>query len=246
MRIDLNADLAEERGDDEAVFACISSASIASGAYAGGARAIDAALATAARLGVTVGAHIGYEDRRNFGRIAVDIDSDQLATSLREQIERLQDAAVRFGLQVRYVKPHGALYHRVGTDAAQARALVSAVLSTDPGMELLVPKSTMLESAAGPLPCRQEFFADRGYHLDGRLVARSDPRAHVPSVEAIVTRTLDWLRTGEVRSVEGKVMRIDAESICLHGDSPLAVRTAQALRHSIADAGYRVCNWMAP
>lgn len=245
MRIDLNADLAEECGDDSAVLACVSSANIAAGAYAGGARAIDAALAEAARLGVTVGAHVGYEDRANFGRVAQEVPEQVLAASLLEQVERVQDHAARFGLRVQYVKPHGALYHRVGVDEVQARALVAAVRTADAQLELLVPKSPALEALAAPLRCRQEFFADRGYHLDGHLVDRRDPRAHVHEVEAVVARTLYWLRTGEVLSVEGKVMRIDADSICLHGDTPQAVQFARALRHALEGAGVRVCNWMA-
>lgn len=246
VRIDLNADLGEERGDDDAIFQCISSANVASGAYAGGSRALNHALASAARLGVTVGAHIGYADRENFGRVVVEIDQTTLTESLREQIARLQDAASRYGLAIRYVKPHGALYHRVGADASHAQALIDAVRACDPRLELLVPMSPMLEALAAPLRCRQEFFADRGYHLDGRLVERSDPRAHIESVEELVERTLTWLRTGELVSVEGKHMRIIADSICLHGDSPNAVRAAQALRAALTSEGYRICNWMTP
>lgn len=245
MRIDLNADLGEECGDDAAIFPCISSANIACGAHAGGARAIDASLAQAAALGVTVGAHVGYDDRANFGRIAVEIDKQALTASITQQIERLMEHAARFGLTVQYVKPHGALYHRVGADPSQAAALVAATLACDPALELLVPLSPILLAEAEALRCRHEFFADRGYRLDGQLVARTDPRAHVDDVAAVVERTMLWLTTGEVRSVEGKSIRILADSICLHGDSVFAVETARELRRALEAAGYRIANWMA-
>lgn len=246
MRIDLNADLGEERGDDAAIFPCISSANIACGAYAGGARAIDAALAQAAALGVTVGAHVGYEDRPNFGRLPIDVEPNKLTASLVEQISRLQEHASRFDVAVRYVKPHGALYHRVGVDRDHAQSLVDAARTCDPSLELLVPLTPVISELADGLHCRHEFFADRGYLLTGQLVGRADARAYVDDVPEIVERTLTWLRSGEVRSVEGKAVRIFADSICLHGDSPAAVRTAQELRSALLAEGYRIVNWLAP
>jgi len=246
MRIDLNADLGEERGDDAAIFRCVSSASIACGAHAGGARSIDASLAIAAERGVTVGAHVGYEDRENFGRNPMTVRRAVLTESIVRQISRLQDEAARYGIAVKYVKPHGALYFRVATDKSQARSLVDAVRSCDPALELVVPHSQLLTDIASPLACRHEFFADRSYHFDGGLVPRSDPRAYVDDVPEIVARTREWLRTGQVQSVEGQGIGIEADSICLHGDSPLAVKAARGVRAALRADGYRVVNWMVP
>lgn len=241
--IDLNADLGEERGDDAAIFPCLSSANIACGAHAGGSRIMDSALAAASRHGVTVGAHVGYDDRANFGRVPLDVPAEELRASLTQQIAKLQHLASRFGISVRYVKPHGALYHRVGTDAAQAQALVDAVMACDASMNLLVPFSPMLRKIAKGIDCRHEFFADRGYRLDGHLVDRSHPDALLHDVDAIVERTVHWVRTGEVRSVEGKAMRIEADSICLHGDSPRSVEVAKALRDALLADGVTVTHW---
>ena len=245
MIIDLNADLGEECGDDAAIFPYLTSANIACGAHAGGVRSMDIALADASRHGVTVGAHVGYEDRANFGRIAVDATRAELTESIRVQIERLMSRAARFNVRVRYVKPHGALYHRVASDAMQACALVDAVRACDPTLELLVPFSPLLLETAGPLRCRHEFFADRGYHLNGQLVPRSDARAHVETSQQVVNRTLEWLRTGEVLSVEGKSMRIFADSICLHGDSQNSVETARTLHASLVAHDVRIASWFA-
>lgn len=246
MRIDLNADLGEERGDDAAIFPSLSSANIACGAHAGGARAMDVALAAASTLGVTVGAHVGYEDRANFGRVPLAIPPADLSASIQEQIQQLVDRAARFNLRVRYVKPHGALYHQVGVDEAAAAALVEAVRNCDPELELLVPFSPILTLASTGLQCRHEFFADRGYLLNGQLVPRTDPRAHIDDVAALVDRTLTWLATGEVLSVEGKPIRILADSICIHGDSVFAVESASALHTALASNGFRIANWMEP
>ena len=244
-RIDLNADLAEEQGDDDAIFPFLSSANIACGAHAGGARAMDAALTLAARHDVTIGAHVGYPDRANFGRVDVDLERSALTDTLVEQIGSLQDRAARFGRRVRYVKPHGALYHRVAHDPEQAAALIDAARSCDPDLELLVPFSPMLHALAGTIPCRHEFFADRGYHLDGTLVSRHETSAHVVSIEAVVDRTLRWLDAGLLTSVEGKDMRIEADSICIHGDNPIAVQIAGALHDGLLARGVTIKSWLA-
>lgn len=246
MRIDLNADLGEECGDDAAIMPCLSSVNIACGAHAGGPSAIEAALALAARHGVTVGAHVSYEDRANFGRVDVSIDGQTLAASLREQIALLQSAAARLNLQVRYVKPHGALYHRVGIDAEHADALIAVMTASDPSLELLGPASKLLRERAGVIPCRQEFFADRGYDRSGRLVERGKPGAHVSEISTIVERTRTWLRTSEVMTVDGTYVVVEAQSICLHGDSAGGVNSALAIREALTADGYRIANWMHP
>lgn len=205
---------------------------------------MSAALALAARHNVTVGAHVSYADRENFGRVDVSIDGQALAASLRDQISLLQSAAAHFDLQVRYVKPHGALYHRVGIDEEHADALIAAMTASDPSLELLGPASELLLERAGAIPCRHEFFADRGYDKHGRLVDRRAPGAHVTDISAIVDRTRAWLLSGEVVTVDGTRAKVDAQSICLHGDNSGAVNAALAVRKALATDAYRITNWM--
>lgn len=245
-RIDLNADLGEEHGDDAAIFPFLSSANIACGGHAGGVAAMDAALELAAQHEVIIGAHVSYVDRINFGRRPMRIGHEELTRQLRQQIADLREHAEKRGLAVRYVKPHGALYHQVGVDHNHAQALVDAVKAEDPSLELLVPASSLLQQLADPIPCRTEFFADRGYHRNGTLVERGHPMALVTTVDEITQRTLEWLSDGRVRSVEGTRVRIDAVSVCLHGDSPFAVASAAALHQAARDAGYEIRNWMEP
>ncbi len=242
-RIDLNADLGEGVGDDAAILPFLSSANVACGAYAGSSRTMDVALAAAAHHGVVVGAHVGYEDREHFGRAAMSLPREELRAAITQQIAKLQHLASRFGVAVRYVKPHGALYHRVGVDSEQAHALLDAVRICDTQLDLLVPYSAMLHSIAHPQRCKYEFFADRAYRLNGQLVDRTEPGAVITDIEMITTRTLHWLRSGEVVSIEGKTLRIEAQSICLHGDTPHALTIARTLHTTLSDAGIRIAHW---
>lgn len=245
MRIDLNADLAEECGGDDEIFPCLSSANICCGAHAGGPAAMRKAVQTAVAHGVTIGAHIGYDDRPNFGRIPVDIGYDALKASVDQQLADLLKICSEFNAAMQYVKPHGALYHRVGSDAEQARAVVDAVAAVDTDLHLLVPNTSIIKRVAddGGLECRYEYFADRGYNADGTLVDRRLPGAMLGDVDAIVARALRWLETGLVECVDGHDIALEAHSICLHGDEPEAVASAQALRAACDAHGYAVQSW---
>ena len=245
--IDLNADLAEECGGDDEIFPCLSSANICCGAHAGGVDAMQRAVQSAKAFGVAIGAHIGYEDRPNFGRIPVDIEYGQLKASVDQQLRALLDICSAHNAELRYVKPHGALYHRVGSDPDQARAVVDAVKALDPDLHLLVPNSQVINqvAASAGLECRYEYFADRGYNADGTLVDRRQPGAMLGDVGEIVDRALRWLETGLVRCIDGHDIVIDAQSICLHGDEPEAIASAQALRAACDARGYAVRSWRA-
>jgi UPF0271 protein len=245
-RIDLNADLGEEHGDDAAIFPFLSSASIACGGHAGGAESMEASIALAQQHDVVVGAHVGYEDRINFGRKPMRIGATELTRQLTAQIRDLQERAAHAGLAVTYVKPHGALYHQVGVDHNHAQALIDALNACDGTMELLVPDTPLLTKLAGSIPLRHEFFADRGYHVDGRLVERGAPGAQVTDIDVLLARTLEWLKTGKVRAVEGRRVSVAAHSICLHGDSPYAVASAAALHARLLAEGFAIRNWMQP
>lgn len=246
-RIDLNADLAEECGGDDEIFPCLSSANICCGAHAGGPAAMHKAVQAAVTHGVVIGAHIGYDDRPNFGRIPIDIGYDDLKASVDKQLADLLAICQTHNATMRYVKPHGALYHRVGNDAEQARAVVDAVSAISTDLHLLVPNTSIINAAAtaAGLECRYEYFADRGYNADGTLVDRRLPGAMLGDVHEIVDRALRWLETGLVTCVDGHDINVDAQSICLHGDEPEAVASAQALRAACDTHGYAVLSWRA-
>ena len=234
--IDLNADLGETvdgvaTADDEAMFAVISSASIACGGHAGDAASMREAVDRAQRFGVAVGAHPSYPDRANFGRIAISIDSAELTRSVAAQLSEL----VARGADVRYVKPHGALYHAVRADAAQADAVVAAIAALAdrlgrPVAVLGLPGEIERAALGAGLPFVHEAFLDRGYRPDGSLVPRGRPGDLLDDPGAVAARAVRLIRDGGVDAVEGTFVRVVAASLCLHGDSPDAVAMARAVR----------------
>jgi UPF0271 protein len=241
--IDLNADLGETvdgvpTADDEAMFAVISSASIACGGHAGDAASMRAAVERAARHGVSVGAHPAYPDRENFGRVAVTMAADELAASVAGQLGALAAA----GAELRYVKPHGALYHAVSADRAQADALARAVAAQSELLGRALPilgldGEIVRSAAAAGLPFVTEAFLDRGYLPDGRLVPRTQPGALLHDPQAVAARAVRLVKEGVVDALDGTLVRVDAASLCVHGDSPSAVAMARAVRAALdADA----------
>jgi UPF0271 protein len=244
--IDLNADLGETvdgvpTADDEAMFAVISSASVACGGHAGDAASMTAAVARAARFGVAVGAHPSYPDPANFGRVPVAMEPAALAASVAGQLEALRLA----GADLRYVKPHGALYHAVTHDAAQADAVARAIagISSTIGrpLPILGLGGEIVRAAASVgLPFVREAFLDRAYRPDGGLVPRGESGALLDDPDLVAARAVRLALDGEVEAVDGAVIRADAASLCLHGDSPAAVAMARAVRAALDRAGVEV------
>ncbi|KRA25615.1 hypothetical protein ASD65_15225 [Microbacterium sp. Root61] len=244
--VDLNADLGETvdgvpTADDEAMFAVISSASIASGGHAGDAASMRAAVDRAGRFGVAVGAHPSYADRANFGRTAQSPDP----ASLRAEISAQLAALAEVGADVRYVKPHGALYHAVGVDRGQADAVAAAVaeFAERAGRALpILGQVGEIEAAAAAvgLPFVREAFLDRGYLSDGTLVPRGGPGALLHDPIEVAARSVRLLLDGVVEAVDGTLIVVDAASLCVHGDSPDAVAMARAVRDALDAAGIEV------
>ena len=223
--IDLNADLGEEVTDDTALLQVVTSANVACGYHAGSAAVMRAVCAEAAVRGVSIGAQVSYDDRPNFGRVPHDVPYEVLREQVADQVETLVQIARSEGVEVRYVKPHGALYHRVIDDDEQAAAVLDGsgalpVLGMQPG-ELL------RRAMAAGRRVHAEAFPDRGYTSEGRLLPRELPGALVEGAEAVATRAVD-LAAGTV------------DSLCLHGDSPGAVETARVVRAALTGAGYRL------
>lgn len=244
--IDLNADLGETvdgvpTADDAAMFAVISSANVACGGHAGDAASMADAVAHAARTGTAIGAHPSYPDRVNFGRVAVDIDPRELERILRGQIDALAAA----GADIRYVKPHGALYNRIVADAEHATALARAVAGFADRLGRSVPilglhGEVARAAAAAGLPFVTEAFLDRGYRADGTLVPRTAPGAVLDDVAAAAERAVRLVERGTVIASDGDEVEVAAASLCVHGDSPAAVDMARAVRAALDGRGIDV------
>ncbi len=244
---DLNADLAEEAGDDEALYPYLSSANICCGRHAGGSDAMKRAVAAAIKHDVVIGAHVGYEDRENFGRNDVEMDYDSLRKLTFDQIHDLLDIVANAGAEMNYVKPHGALYHRIGNDAEQAAAVVDAIAEIDSSLDILVPDTEIIKAAAAAagLNVVHEFFADRAYLPSGTLVPRTVRNSVLHNADEISERVIEWLDGGQISASDGSRILVSAQSICLHGDTPGAVASAASIYDRCKVAGYEIKSWLA-
>ena len=247
VAIDLNADLAEEAGDDEALYPFLSSANVCCGRHAGGPAAMTKAVQAAIKHDVVIGAHVGYEDRENFGRFDVEMDYDSLRKLTFDQIHDLLDIVSTHDATMKYVKPHGALYHRIGNDPEQAAAVVDAVAEINPELNILVPDTEIIKSAAvsAGLTIVHEFFADRAYLPTGTLVPRTVADSVLHEADEISERVLEWLAGGEIAANDGTRISVNAQSICLHGDTLGAVESAASIYQRCKAAGYEIKSWLA-
>jgi UPF0271 protein len=229
MRIDLNADLGEGITDDEGLLAVVTSANLACGFHAGDEQTMRLVCESAAVRGVVVGAQVSYADRENFGRRHMDVSADRLTGWVEDQVGRLREIAAAAGIEVAYVKPHGALYNRVVDDEEQALAVLQGS-GTLPVLGL--PRSAIVRLAEGHGRATvREGFPDRGYTDEGRLVPRDQPGALVRGPEAVAANALAMAASRAV------------ESLCVHGDSPGAVAVARAVRAALSEAGHDVRAW---
>lgn len=232
-KIDLNSDLGEsfgqwQMGDDAAILGLVSSANVACGFHAGSPAYLLKTLKAAAAQNVMVGAHVSYPDLVGFGRRNMDIASEELTADVIYQIGALEGLALAAGTQVRYVKPHGALYNTIAHDKRQALAVIDAILAINPELPLVgLAGSPLLHLAQQKgLKTVAEAFADRAYHSDGTLVSRQQAGAVIHDAQQAAERVLQWVNEGGIISIEGDFTPIEAQSICVHGDTPQAVAMA--------------------
>jgi UPF0271 protein len=244
FKIDLNSDVGESfgrwvLGDDEAMIRSVSSVNVACGFHAGDPSTLRRTCAFAARAGVTVGAQVGYRDLAGFGRRFIEMDPSDLTDDLIYQIGALQALAQVAGTGVRYVKPHGALYNAIVHHHRQAQAVIDAVRAVDPGLPVLGPPGSALLELAEQAGLRAvpEAFADRGYSAQGTLIPRNQPGALLSEPAAVAARMVRLVTEGVITAVDGTDVKVDAESICVHGDSPGAVDMAATVRQALLDTG---------
>ena len=221
--VDLNADLGEEVTDDEGLLQVVTSANVACGYHAGTPATMRAVCEVAVARGVAIGAQVSYADREHFGRVARDVAADVLREQVADQVGTLADIARAAGGAVVYLKPHGALYHRVAVDPEQA----AAVLAGSGDLPVLaMPGAVVLEQAlAAGRAVRHEGFPDRAYAADGSLVPRGEPGAVLSDADLIARRAVELAASG-------------VDSACVHGDSAGAVAHARAVRRALEADGW--------
>ena len=244
-KIDLNCDMGESfgmyrMGLDEEVIKYISSANIACGFHAGDPMWMQRTVRLAEEHGVAVGAHPSFPDLVGFGRRNVSATPEEAKADLVYQIGALQ--AFTRSKRLQHVKPHGALYNRAVSDEALSLAICDAVLEVDPSMVLIaLAGSRWVEIAKQKgLRVAREVFADRALNPDGTLVPRSSPGAVIHDVDEVVRRSLNMVALGRATAITGDEIEVQADSLCLHGDTPNAVDMASTLRRELEAAGVSV------
>ena len=242
--IDLNSDLGESygawaMGDDAAMIDIVSSANVACGFHAGDPAGILRTLKVAAQQGVAVGAHVSYPDIVGFGRREMDIAPADLIADVVYQIGALQGLATTVGAKVSYVKPHGALYNRIAVDPVQGAAVIEAIKSIDSSLALvgLANAPIITQARAAGLRVISEAYADRAYTKEGRLVSRRERGAVLHDAALIAERMVRLALHGTVEAIDGSVIKVEMQSICVHGDNPGAVAIAKEIRRRLEAEG---------
>jgi UPF0271 protein len=242
--IDINADVGESFGaftvgNDAALMPSITSANVAAGFHGGDPSVLRRTIRLAKQHGVAVGAHPGFADLAGFGRRELHATPREAEDFVLYQIAAVAGVAAAEGVHLQHVKPHGALYNMAVRDRELAAAIARATAAFDRRLILFAPFDSELYNAglAAGLGVAAEAFADRAYEPDGSLVSRQKPGAVIHEMDAVVGRALQMVRTRQVQAVDGTLVPLDVDTICVHGDTPGAAALAATLRGALDAAG---------
>jgi UPF0271 protein len=255
QHIDLNCDMGElpeaiADGTQEALLRSITSANVACGGHAGDSQTMRATIEQALRAGVAIGAHPGYPDRANFGRLELTMPHEALATSVCQQVLALAEIAATCGARLVHVKPHGALYNQAVKNRGLAEAIANGVgqaIAAENGSECssgFIPLPVFVGLAGSPMldvfrqagfPVAAEAFADRRYEPDGTLRSRKFDDALIRDPDEAARQALSIAQRGVVTAHDGTAVRLSAQTICIHGDTPGAPQIAAAVARALCD-----------
>jgi len=246
-QVDLNCDLGElpemlADGTQEALMLQITSANVACGGHAGDPRMMHETIEQALRANLAVGAHPGYEDRANFGRLELSLSPDEIAASVHKQLLALAAIAEACGAHIGHVKPHGALYNQAARDPEIAKAITAGVRRwrSDVVLVGLAGSRTLAEFSAAGFTVAAEAFADRRYEADGSLRPRKFRDALLSHPIEAAAQALRIVQQGNVVASNATVVALQADTICIHGDTPGAAKIAEAVRQALREAGIRL------
>jgi UPF0271 protein len=243
MQIDLNSDMGEgfgayAIGNDDELLSIVTSANVACGFHGGDATIMHRLALLAKERGVGLGAHPAFNDLWGFGRRTIAMDSRDLEYLVAYQIGAMQAFAAYSGAPLRHVKAHGALYNMAAKDEAYAGAIARAVKSADTKLILVgLPGSEMQKAAAAHgLAFAREGFCDRLYRDDGSLMPRSVKGAVIGDPAVAAGQAVRFARDGEVVAASGATLKLEVDTLCVHGDEPAAVSVARAVRRALEGA----------
>lgn len=235
--VDLNSDLGEsfgayQMGRDSELIPLITSANVACGYHAGDPLVMEKTTQLIKEAGIAMGAHPGFPDLIGFGRRNLQVSPKEAAAYVTYQLGALEAFTRHHGLRLQHVKPHGALYNMAVQDQDLATAIAEAVARYDQELILLCPGASELALAgqSAGLKIAREVFADRAYEKDGSLVARHKEGAMITDEQLALDRLIQMITKGSVQAIDGTTIPIQADSVCVHGDSPQALALVQSIR----------------
>ena len=244
LTVDLNCDMGEAETSEQVaqelqILPLVTSVNIACGGHAGNPTTMRRTVQAARAQNLAIGAHPGFPNRLSHGRREQEWTTKSVRELIHSQVGALREICREEGVRISHVKPHGALYNMAARDRSLADAIGTAVLDFDPALLLIGLAGSALIAAGEAVGLRvaAEGFADRGYRADGSLVPRNQPGAVVDDVAAVVAQALSLVRDGTVRTVDGTMLSLRIDSLCLHGDTAGALRLAQTIRRMLIEAG---------
>jgi len=247
MRVDINSDVGESFGaysigHDTGLMKSITSANIAAGFHAGDPSVLRDTIRTAKAHGVAVGAHPGFPDLIGFGRRELNVTAREAEDLVLYQVAAVAGVASAEGMRIQHVKPHGALFNMAVRNAELAAAIARAVAAFDPMLLLFgLPGSEILKAGrAEGLRVAAEVFADRAYEPDGSLASRRKPGSVIHDPEMVVARAVRMVKDHTVVAIDGSVVPLQADTICVHGDTPGSDDLAASIRAGLERAGITV------
>ena len=245
--IDLNCDMGEsfghyKLGNDDEVIKYVSSVNVACGFHGGDPNTMDHTVKIAKKYGVGVGAHPGFPDLAGFGRRNMDIPRDELINLIIYQIGALEIFCEKYGVKLQHVKPHGNLNNMADSDEQLANNIIDAIQSVRPDLPIYVKPHSELHKVAERkgLPFKLEIFADRAYNKDFSLVSRKEEGAIITDPEFVADRIIIMVTEGKVRAISGEEIRVNGETICVHGDTPTALEMIKVIRRRLEKAVIKV------
>ena len=241
-QIDINCDMGEGMGNEEAIIPFISSISIACGGHAGNTNTMRATIQLAKKFSVSIGAHPSYPDAINFGRVKMQMDESSLRQSIIKQIQTLDKIASEENYPIKHVKPHGALYNEAAKDYKLAELIGECILAINPSLSLWGPPQSAVEKAAARLNIHfvAEGFADRTYQADGSLTPRTASNALITNEAECLQQVLQLITKNTITATNGKVIDHKVQTICIHGDGSHAHLFAQGINHCLHKQAIRL------
>jgi len=236
-KLDINCDMGEGIGNDEAIMPFVNSANIACGFHAGNGSTIRQTIQLALKHGVNIGAHPSFRDKENFGRKEMHLNADKVYALVLEQLIKIDLIAKEEGASLHHVKPHGALYNMAARDGQLSKTIAQAVMDFNENLILYGLSGSLLirEGKLMGLNTANEVFADRTYQDDGNLTSRSQMHALIENEEECIRQVMQMIQEGTVSTVSGKIIPIVADTICIHGDGKFALTFARKIYNALQE-----------